>query len=313
MGGKRLTKLAAPVGLNDAARFAEYRALTARAEADVALAFSNACLLSGARALTGILDLDGFSITEHALDQPTEDGQGFAKDNFDFVFFVNSQQYFQVDGSLSAVADISMRTANGSRFSLRNVASAEDEQDLLNNATLESLLLALAAAQPDLPVGTVMPFFGPSTKVPSGWLLCDGSVLVRSQNLPLFTALGVTYGTGNPANTTFRLPDMRGRVSMGTNGQGHGVNSVSTALGSRFGSETISLGSPNFLPSHTHPRDDAIAGTHSPLSPLVPNCQPGTTSKFSYLTTVNITGVTGQAQEFSVLQPSLVVNWIIRA
>ena len=52
---------------------------------------------------------------------------------------------------------------------------------------------------------------------PSGWLAADGSLLPLRNYLPLFEAIGTTFG-GNGA-TTFAVPDLRGRTVVGA-GQG---------------------------------------------------------------------------------------------
>jgi microcystin-dependent protein len=60
---------------------------------------------------------------------------------------------------------------------------------------------------------------------PPGWLTADGSMLAISQNIPLFEAIGATFG-GN-GETVFQLPDLTGCAAVGA-GQGP---SVSIALG----------------------------------------------------------------------------------
>ena len=45
---------------------------------------------------------------------------------------------------------------------------------------------------------------------PKGWAFCSGQLLPINQNQALFSLLGTTYG-GN-GQTTFALPDFRGRV-----------------------------------------------------------------------------------------------------
>ena len=45
---------------------------------------------------------------------------------------------------------------------------------------------------------------------PTGWALCDGQLLSIAQNTALFALLGTTYG--GDGQTTFALPDLRGRV-----------------------------------------------------------------------------------------------------
>src|SRR3954463_10244203 len=52
---------------------------------------------------------------------------------------------------------------------------------------------------------------------PKGWAQCNGQLLPINQNQPLFSLLGTMYG-GN-GQTTFALPDLRGRmpISFGSN------------------------------------------------------------------------------------------------
>ena len=65
----------------------------------------------------------------------------------------------------------------------------------------------------------VKPFAG--NFAPSGWHVADGSLLSIAQNTALFSLIGTTYG-GN-SQTTFALPDLRGRTAIGS-GQGPGLS-----------------------------------------------------------------------------------------
>lgn len=80
---------------------------------------------------------------------------------------------------------------------------------------------------------------------PKGWAFCDGQLLAISQNQALFALLGTTYG-GN-GQTTFALPDLRGRAPM------HAATSFagSVVLGEAGGAESVTL-SASQLPAHTH-------------------------------------------------------------
>ena len=51
---------------------------------------------------------------------------------------------------------------------------------------------------------------------PRGWAFCNGQFLPINQNQALFSILGTTYG-GN-GQTTFALPDFRGRAAMHVGG-----------------------------------------------------------------------------------------------
>ncbi|MBL7785727.1 MAG: phage tail protein [Chitinophagales bacterium] len=64
-------------------------------------------------------------------------------------------------------------------------------------------------------IGIIKMFAG--TFAPQGWEFCDGRLLSIAQYTALFSLLGTTYG-GNGV-TNFALPDLRGRVPVGT-GQG---------------------------------------------------------------------------------------------
>src|SRR5690348_7281143 len=81
---------------------------------------------------------------------------------------------------------------------------------------------------------------------PQGWFLCDGSILPISQYTPLFSLLGTTYG-GN-GQTTFGLPDLRGRVVVSF-GQGPGRSAY--VQGQTGGQENVTLVA-NQMPAHTH-------------------------------------------------------------
>lgn len=88
-------------------------------------------------------------------------------------------------------------------------------------------------------VGEIRIFAG--SYAPTGWLLCDGKTLSISENEVLFAVLGTMYG--GDGQTTFGLPDLRGRVPM--------HRSTSYPQGARGGTETVTLTQQN-MASHTH-------------------------------------------------------------
>lgn len=100
-------------------------------------------------------------------------------------------------------------------------------------------------------IGELMLFAG--NFAPNGWALCWGQLLPISSNTALFSILGTTYG-GN-GQTTFGLPDLRGRVPIGA-GQGPGLPSFS--LGELAGEAAHTLNQ-NELPPHSH----GIASTNA--------------------------------------------------
>jgi len=81
---------------------------------------------------------------------------------------------------------------------------------------------------------------------PRGWASCSGQNLSIAQNTALFSLLGTTYG-GN-GQTTFGLPDLRGRAPIHW-GNGSGLSPVD--LGQNGGEETHLLISQE-MPTHNH-------------------------------------------------------------
>lgn len=91
----------------------------------------------------------------------------------------------------------------------------------------------------DTLLGEVTAFAG--SYAPGGWALADGRLLAIAQNQALFSLLGTTYG-GN-GQTTFALPDLRGRTVIGSQGD--------YLLGEAIGTETITMNIAN-LADHQH-------------------------------------------------------------
>lgn len=81
---------------------------------------------------------------------------------------------------------------------------------------------------------------------PQGWATCDGQLLPISENETLFNLIGTTYG--GDGQSTFALPDLRGRVPI-HQGQGPGLSNY--FLAQTGGTETITL-SINQIPIHEH-------------------------------------------------------------
>jgi microcystin-dependent protein len=76
---------------------------------------------------------------------------------------------------------------------------------------------------------------------PKGWANANGQFLPINQNQALFSLLGTTFG-GN-GQTTFQLPDLRGRVAQHTGG--------GFTLGQAIGSASVTLNIQQ-LPTHLH-------------------------------------------------------------
>jgi microcystin-dependent protein len=81
---------------------------------------------------------------------------------------------------------------------------------------------------------------------PKGWALCNGDILAINQNTALFSLLGTYYG-GN-GKTTFALPNLQGRASIGQ-GQGQGLSDYT--IGETGGVAAVTLLQTE-MASHNH-------------------------------------------------------------
>lgn len=81
------------------------------------------------------------------------------------------------------------------------------------------------------PSGAIM-MFGAGT-APAGWLICDGSLVGRTQFPNLFNVISTLYGAGD-GTSTFALPDFRGIFPLG-------VKAGTYALAARGGEATHTL------------------------------------------------------------------------
>jgi microcystin-dependent protein len=202
------------------------------------------------------------------------------------------------------------KTIDGNKNTLSNIPQSS-VTDLTTN------LAAIA------PVGSILMW--PTGSAPAGWLICNGSTFNAATYPELNTLLG--------GNT---LPDLRDRVPVGVSG--------TKAVKSTGGSAAVTLSSGN-LPSHTHTFSgtSSAAGGHShSMSSLMKTnnaagsgasdnggnstVQGTTTGRFSggqdgstdsvanhTHTYSGTTSATGSGTAFSVQNPYVALNFIIRA
>lgn len=81
---------------------------------------------------------------------------------------------------------------------------------------------------------------------PVHWALCQGQLLTIADNNALYSLIGTAYG--GDGITNFGLPDLRGRIALGT---GTGPGLTPRPLGQRGGTESVQLTIAQ-MPNHNH-------------------------------------------------------------
>lgn len=147
----------------------------------------------------------------------------------------------------------------------------------------------------------------PYTFAPLGWMYCDGSLLPISQNATLYSLLGTTYG--GDGNTTFAVPDLRGRVPIGS-GTPTGHSGAAHPLGSAGGAQSVVLTEAE-LPPHRHP----LAVSNRAGTSTVPTGYPAggghySTSADASLATPSV-GDAGGGAALANEMPYLALAWCI--
>src|SRR5258707_10016448 len=166
-------------------------------------------------------------------------------------------------------------------------------------------------------IGEIRMFAG--NFAPAGWALCNGQLLLVTQNTALFAIIGTTYG-GN-GTTNFAVPNLQGIAPMQP-GQGAGLSNHD--LGETAGVTTVTL-TPQQSAAHSHllQANTAVGNSATPSgnvyrfsrSHVAPN-PPAAVETYSTQapdTFLNPTALatTGGVQGHNNLMPYLAVTFII--
>lgn len=193
-----------------------------------------------------------------------------------------------------------------------------------------------------IPIGTILPFAG--NNIPYGYLLCDGSEVERAKYNDLYDVIGTLYnGTATILGVnTFRLPDLRGRFTLGKDNMDNaGTVPVVTGgyvdagggtagrvpdvkaqtLGGDAGQSSVTLGLAN-LPEHSHTlssaRQDysAVAVTTTIDPDATTGLGPTAPGQAQYLKDsggVKKPAGTTLGTAVGIMNPYLTINYIIRS
>lgn len=159
----------------------------------------------------------------------------------------------------------------------------------------------LSVGSEKLPIGSIKLYAG--TTAPDGYLFCNGQEVSRTTYDELFAVIGTTYGAGD-GSTTFNLPNLKGRVAVGLDGDDTDFDSLGATGGEKEHTLTV-----DEIPSHHH--------TLSPTGRLgnFSNGSGYTTivnNTYGSVGNINSSNVGGSAAH-NIMQPYITLNYIIKA
>lgn len=153
-----------------------------------------------------------------------------------------------------------------------------------------------------LPSGVITPYGG--STAPDGFLLCDGSSLLRADYAALFAIIGVLYGSVDA--THFTLPDLRQRFPLGKAAAGTGATQGGTG-GNIDHDHTI---------THTHQVDPPATNTGTSGATVAATPLLGSASQSNHVHSVDIpaftSGASSAANSGTNNAPFQVVQYIIK-
>ena len=175
------------------------------------------------------------------------------------------------------------------------------------------------------PVGTVLDFAG--TDAPTGYLLCYGQSVSRTTYSDLFGILGTTFGSANIS--TFKLPDLRGRVVAGLDNMGG--SSASRLTSSEIIMDSTTLGASGgyneqfattehvpqhnhsgFTGQHTHDMYVGYLSAAPGSTPFVTTAYPSAPTIATNPSNVSIQNDFTGTRPISATQPTMVMQKIIK-
>lgn len=157
---------------------------------------------------------------------------------------------------------------------------------------------------PTVPIGTILPYAGATP--PTGYLLCDGSEVLKSQYADLYTVIGDAY---KPTSSllglnTFGLPDLRSRFPLGRDNMDNKIT-----VPSKDGSNTqVKTGG-----GSTTRIDEAAASTLGASSGAksVAASSTNAVAKASVVAPTTTGAVAIPTTPFSIIDPFQTINYII--
>lgn len=182
-------------------------------------------------------------------------------------------------------------------------------EDLYIGNTNTQLKDLLVSNGDTLPIGSIIPY-GSST-APSNWLKCDGRAVSRTTYSELFSVIGTLYGSGD-GSTTFNLPNLKGKVTIGQDTTDSDFNTIGKTGGEKTHTLTIKE-----MPKHAHEMrvvkdNETNSGGNLPKGNNSQGNNNGWSDYINDITNYAINNK-GGGQAHNNMPPYIVTNYIIKA
>jgi len=205
---------------------------------------------------------DAFGVFSAIIGSGTvQSGTGFAASisGVDFTKQLNVRIDVTLGTNTTTLVNYALQAVPYAKFAYSSTVAAS--AITASTASIAITATTATAAGNGCPPGTIMPFAGSKSNIPSGWLYCDGTQYSTTTYAALYAAIGTAWGSGSG---TFRVPDLRGYFLRGANDATGRDPDVSSRLALNSGGNTadnVGTYQGDQFAAHTHTFIQAIDST----------------------------------------------------
>lgn len=244
-------------------------------------------------------------------------GQGLERISSNTVLQTKLSSKLEFDGTGAiTVAAAAIENENLAQAPANTIKGRLNTPGTPGDLSVADLVTLLAGSITTVPIGTILDWAGAGT-LPITYLECNGQAVSRTEYQTLFLILSTSWGSGDGV-TTFNLPDLRRRVTVGSGGTSTATlaNSVGSYGGSEFHILSANEGKCEFDITADFVQGGSLNIINNFTAGLTVTNRGNTDFDFAYPEAVGTrSGTVGgaEADPHNNMQPSAVVRKIIKA